>query len=65
MKNKFEILIGFVCYKILLTDYLDFLFKSHSESFLFKIYLWFVGWAGHYAYHPIHDLNQEGTNDPG
>ena len=47
--------LGYLCYKILLTDWLDPLYKSHLESFKFKIYLWFVGWAGYYAYDPMHN----------
>ncbi|BAQ85988.1 hypothetical protein [uncultured Mediterranean phage uvMED] len=55
MKDKFGIFFGFVCYKIILTDLLNYFYKGHLESLRFKIYLWFVGWAGHYAYHPMHE----------
>ena len=55
MKRKIKLTLGYVCYRIVLTDFLDFFQKDHSDSLRFKIYLWFVGWAGYYAYDPMHN----------
>ena len=54
MKQKFKLALGYVCYKIVLTNLLNWLSKNHWKSLRFKIYLWFVGWAGYYANDPMH-----------
>ena len=53
-KRIFKLALGYVCYKIVLTNLLNWLSKNHWKSLRFKIYLWFVGWAGYYANDPMH-----------
>lgn len=55
LEMLFKLSLGYVCYKIVLTDLLNYFIKGHSESLRFGVYLWFVGWAGYYAYDPLHN----------